>query len=137
MARDGDNYRLTVLGLAAAGDADMRRAIEIGDELYARLLEVFRNPETRRKAISLTDVTEPLSVKGNLRTVHFRQLSEAFMLWCEQYTTDFDDPNAIIRVGEGVHRYKGITSVLTEMERWHQSARATKYLSGKDSFGPR
>src|SRR5690349_2360967 len=60
MARDGDHYRLTALGLAAVGDEDMTRVLAFGDELYTRLLTLLRDSETRRKSISVTAVLEPL-----------------------------------------------------------------------------
>lgn len=118
LSREPDKYRLTVLGLQAGGDPELQQALSVGEPIYTRLLAQFRNSQTRAEPILLKDLSAELSIPVAQLVVYLHQLSDAIGLWCSQYMPTFAGPDAYLKAGEGVYRYKGIAGVQAQMELW-------------------
>lgn len=134
ISRDGENYRLTILGLRASSDEDMQRVLVFGDALYERLLAQARSPESRSQQLTLQALAPEFQISGEQLTLYLRQLSEAIGLWCVPYTTDFSAPNAFLQVGENVFRFRGIDGVAAQMEVWRGDAE-TEQRVANDPLG--
>jgi hypothetical protein len=121
IARESDQYRLTVLGLAAANDPERDQILQLGDRLYARLLAQYRNAAIRSVPVTLRDLTEELHLPVQRLRVYLYPLSDAIHLWCSQWTSNAAEPFDSLVPGEGVHRYKAIAGVRAQMEKWQRS----------------
>jgi VHL beta domain len=123
VAREGESYRLTVLGLRAIGDKDTGDVLALGEQIFSRLFAQYTNPRTRKEHITVESLAQDLRLDSARLLVFFRTLADAVCLWCSQWTSDFAAPGASLVAGEGVHRFRGVSGVLQEMERWQEQAR--------------
>ena len=125
IARDGDQYRLTPLGLLVLRDAKADEVIRLGDRVRLLLAVRYRDRRTRREAIGVTALARELGEqRSRICSLHYRKLTDALNFWCAQFSTDLSAESAAFTPGERVLDGTSVAEVARQLERWAASARA-------------
>src|SRR5258708_24572151 len=126
IARDGDHFRLTPLGVLSLADARAWDTVRLGEQVRAILQQRFRNTATRTQAYSIDDLARELNLPRPHVQFALLHLTDAVGRWCIQFTPDFAAPDAILIPAERVLEAHSVGDVARELAFWAASTQGSE-----------
>lgn len=136
IARDGDAYRLTPLGLLSAQDAQAEEVVRIGERVRAFLAARYRDSTARRESILIGDLAHAIRVPLAGLQFALGPLSEALSVWCSQFTTPFTAESATLTPGERILEATSVSDVARQLAQRPVSARRAKTTAARSAEVP-
>ncbi len=135
IAREGDYYRLTPLGLLSLRNSGADEVVRLGDRIRVLLADRYRNPFTRSQPVSIEELSSQLNVPINTLSPALFHLSDAISRWCAQFTTDFTAPKAVLYPAERALDTFSVADVARELAGWAASSRTAELVAENVAAG--
>jgi hypothetical protein len=116
IAREGDNYRVTALGLSHLDDPRACEIMALGDAVGAQLRRHFADPATRRQPLAVSDLAMQLAVTREDLDFALQHLLDALIAWCDSYS--ILGPAAYVRPAERIMQRSSVAEVAAQLETW-------------------
>jgi hypothetical protein len=116
IAREGDDYRVTALGLLHLEDAWACEIRTLGDSVGAQLRRHFADPETRRQPLAVSDLSLLLDVTRADLDFALGHLVDALQAWCDSFS--LQGAEAYLRPAERIMEHSTVTEVAARLEQW-------------------
>jgi hypothetical protein len=127
IALEGDDYRLTALGLLRVDDPRARATVVLGNAVGAELRAHFADAATRRQSLKIHDLARQLRVDAGDLAFALEHLRDALIAWCDGIDIPFKDPDAGLRPAARIMDSSTVEQVAAQLETWaEEMAEAAK-----------
>ncbi len=127
LARDDDQYRVTILGLDELKTDRARHMLKCGDILAKKLYERFVDPSLRKEHYHVREIADLWNISIAECILMLRHFHDILGSWTSGWTTGLATPDAWVVPGEVVCDYPNTNALIRERKKWKSRAHLHPY----------